>query len=108
MYRGSKTQIAFRESRVLPMPLTFRNNSRWLASGQVTRCANYPRGGCHLNWINSPHFFSGPVEGQLMMNATEWNGIGWSSAHPFVRSPRTGGGLRIENRISWSRWVSGL
>jgi len=27
-----------------------------LASGQVTRCANYPRGGCHLNWINSRIF----------------------------------------------------
>jgi len=38
----------------------------------VTRCANYPRGGRHLNWINFPHFFTGPVEGQLMMNA-EWN-----------------------------------
>lgn len=33
-----------RKSRVLPMPLTFRNNSRRLASGQVTRCANYPPG----------------------------------------------------------------
>lgn len=32
------------------------DNSRSLASGQVTRCANYPRDGCHLNWINSRIF----------------------------------------------------
>lgn len=75
MYRDPKPRITLGES-ALPMLLTFRNNSRRLASGQVTRYANYPRSGRHLNWINSPHFFSGPVEGQLMMNATEWNGIG--------------------------------
>lgn len=56
MRRNPKTRITLGESRALPMPLTFRNNSRRLASGQVTRCANYPRGGRHLNWINSRIF----------------------------------------------------
>lgn len=46
-----------------------RNNSGPLASGQVTRCANYTRDGCHLNWINSRIFYRTAGERQLMMNA---------------------------------------
>lgn len=40
-----KTQITLGESRALPMPFQRpRQFSTAVAAGQVTRCANYPRG----------------------------------------------------------------